>query len=52
MKRLMFIVGSAILSLAHASDNNAVWNRTYKPLVATYSIYSGDLALLAACVEA
>lgn len=43
MKRLIFIVGSAILSLAYASDTGAVWTGAYKPLVATYSIYSGDL---------
>jgi len=42
MRRLIVVVGTALLSLAYASDNSATWTGAYKPLVATYSIYSGE----------
>ena len=42
MKRLIFVVGAALFSLAYATDKSAGWTGTYKPLVATYSIYSGE----------
>lgn len=42
MRRLIVVVGAALLSLAYASDNSATWTGAYKPLVATYSIYSGE----------
>jgi hypothetical protein len=43
MKKLLFVVGTvALLSLAYAGSNNGGWTWEYKPLTATYSIYSGE----------
>jgi hypothetical protein len=42
MRRLIVVVEAALLSLAYASDNSATWTGAHKPLVANYSIYSGE----------
>lgn len=43
MKKPLLAVGAAaLLSLAYPSANGGDWTWKYKPLAATYSIYSGE----------
>jgi hypothetical protein len=44
MKKLLLpaCVSVCVLSMAYASDDDAGWHEKYKPLKATYLIYSGE----------
>jgi hypothetical protein len=42
MKKLLLLAGACALSVAYASDDAAGWYEKYKPLKATYLIYSGE----------
>lgn len=42
LKRLSLLIGIAIISATYANDNTGDWSWRYKPLSATYSIYSGE----------
>lgn len=50
MKNRLLLAYACICALptAHASDNTAGWHEKYKPLKATYLIYSGERDELAA----
>lgn len=41
MKRPWLIIGALSCVLAYASENTSAWTWKYKPLTASYSIYSG-----------
>lgn len=42
MKKLLFLAGLCVLSVADAGDDAVGWHEKYKPLRATYLIYSGE----------
>lgn len=42
MKNILIIANACLLSMAYANDNNAGWTEKYKPLNASYLIYSGE----------
>jgi hypothetical protein len=42
MKKLLLLPCVCALSAAYASDDAAGWHEKYKPLTATYPVYSGE----------
>lgn len=42
MKKLIFVACICVFAAAHAGDDASGWYEKYKPLKATYLIYSGE----------